>query len=121
MMQHPVSWWELASEDAAATASFMAEVFGWQLGGGADAGYWEALAGKADNGFFGGGIYQRNADSRAPLLLYITVEDVDAMAQKAQEHGGQVLDPPCDVEGLGRLAVIADPSGQPFGIIKRSF
>jgi uncharacterized protein len=120
-MHHPVSWWELASADEPATTEFLKTVFGWQLGGGADVGYWEALAGKADNGFFGGGIYQRNEQSHAPLILYITVDDVDALAQKVLEYGGRVIDEPCDVKGLGRLAVIADPSGQPFGIIKRSF
>ena len=42
---------------------------------------------------------------------YITVDDVDAVAGRAGELGGQVLAPPFDVMDAGRMAVIMDPTG----------
>ncbi len=43
--------------------------------------------------------------------LYIGTDDADALAQKVQAAGGQVLMPPFDVGDQGRMAVFADPGG----------
>ncbi len=42
---------------------------------------------------------------------YITVENVEAMAKKAQELGGKITMPPMDVLDSGRMATITDPTG----------
>ena len=43
--------------------------------------------------------------------LYITVTDVDASAEQAQELGGNMFMPPMDVPDVGRFCVIQDPQG----------
>src|SRR5918994_4687885 len=47
---------------------------------------------------------------------YVTVEDVDVAVAMAAELGGSVLMPAGDVEGIGRMAVIADPTGAAGGV-----
>lgn len=53
---------------------------------------------------------------------YIAVEDIDACVQRVPELGGTVKVPPRDIAEVGRVAVIADPSGaivslmQPAGL-----
>ena len=42
---------------------------------------------------------------------YVTVADVDAAAARAAELGATVEGEPVDVEGAGRMAVLADPEG----------
>ena len=121
MQNNPISWWELACPDAKATKEFFTKVFDWQITGGEFGDYSEVLAGKAENGFFGGGIYTHDKNSPAPLVLYITVEDVDAMAAKVKEHGGKITAEPFDIKGLGRLCFFTEPGGQVFGMIKRVF
>ena len=121
MHKHPVSWWELASIESKATVSFMRDVFEWELPTDEQETYYEQLAGSADNGFFGGGIYQNDTEGSSWLVLYITVDDVDAMAGKIEQHGGTILQRPFDVEGLGRLCLFEEPSGQKLAIIKRVF
>ena len=49
---------------------------------------------------------------------YVAVEDVDATTAKAKELGGSVLAEPMDVPTVGRIAVLRDPQGATFGIIK---
>jgi predicted enzyme related to lactoylglutathione lyase len=49
--------------------------------------------------------------------VYITVEDVDASAQKATELGGTIVVPPMDIQDVGRFSVIRDPQGAVFSII----
>jgi predicted enzyme related to lactoylglutathione lyase len=45
---------------------------------------------------------------------YVTVDDVDAFAEKAAGAGGMVMAPPFDVMDAGRMSVIADPTGAVF-------
>ena len=49
--------------------------------------------------------------AKSHWLSYVTVEDVDAMLEKAQELGASVLCPPTDIPETGRFAVIQDPQG----------
>jgi predicted enzyme related to lactoylglutathione lyase len=51
-------------------------------------------------------------------MVYISVEDCDAAAKKVAELGGQVCVPPTDLPEVGRFAVINDPTGATFSIIK---
>ena len=49
--------------------------------------------------------------------IYITVDDVDATARKAEAIGGKVVVPPTDIPKVGRFSVIKDPQGIPFSVI----
>ncbi len=50
--------------------------------------------------------------------MYLEVDDPDATATRAKELGGTVLVEPFDVPVAGRIAVLADPQGAVFGVIK---
>jgi predicted enzyme related to lactoylglutathione lyase len=52
-------------------------------------------------------------------LVYFAVDDTDASVAKAQELGGSVRMPPMDVP-VGRFAVVADPQGATFAVIRMS-
>jgi predicted enzyme related to lactoylglutathione lyase len=47
-------------------------------------------------------------------MIYISVDDADAAAAKAQQLGGTVLAPAFDVMDAGRMAVVQDPTGAVF-------
>jgi predicted enzyme related to lactoylglutathione lyase len=51
-------------------------------------------------------------------LQYIGTPDVDATADAAVRAGGSVLKPATDMQGAGRYAVLADPQGAVFAVIK---
>ena len=44
-------------------------------------------------------------------VVYFNVDNVDAAAGRAVNHGGELPDPPWDVPGIGRMAWIYDPQG----------
>jgi predicted enzyme related to lactoylglutathione lyase len=50
-------------------------------------------------------------------LVYFAVADCDAIASKAQELGGRVMVPPMDIP-QGRFAILSDPQGATFGVIR---
>src|SRR5919204_782027 len=109
-------WEELATSDADAAQRFYEQVFGWTT---------------ADMGPEYGGyrIFNRGETGVAGLMApedpvpthwkpYVAVEDPDATVAKATELGGETLLEPMDVPKVGRLAVLRDPQGAPFGIIR---
>jgi uncharacterized protein len=110
-------WDELGTTDADGAQRFYEEVFGWTT--------------KDMGEEFGGyRIFQRGDEQLAGLMAnprpeipamwtpYIGVDDTDALCKKATELGAQTIVEPMDVPTVGRFAILKDPQGAVFGIIK---
>jgi len=50
-------------------------------------------------------------------MIYFGVADCDASCEQVRSLGGSVSVPPTDVPGVGRFAVVADPTGAFFSVI----
>jgi uncharacterized protein len=111
------SWVDLATSDADAAKSIYSELFGWQSEDmPAERGTYTIfrLDGKDVAACFAQG---GDGDGVPPHWnSYVTVEDVDASVSRTGGLGGSVLMPAGDVEGLGRMGVIADPTGAPLAL-----
>src|SRR4051812_38012432 len=102
------SWAELATGDAAEAKAFYTSVFGWDY---------------EDNPIPGDGVYSMatrdggyvaalfDSDQPPHWSCYVTVASADEAAALASEHGADVMAEPFDVMDVGRMAVIADPTG----------
>ena len=51
-------------------------------------------------------------------LVYFAVDDCDATVEKAAGSGANVMKPADDIPGIGRFAILTDPQGAAFAIIK---
>lgn len=51
-------------------------------------------------------------------LTYIQVANVDLVAQSAVQNGGRIIREAFDVPGVARIAIVEDPLGSQFGIVK---
>jgi predicted enzyme related to lactoylglutathione lyase len=71
---------------------------------------------KADGENAGGAM--QNPDAPAAWYPYLATDDVDASVAKARKLGAQTFAGPFDIETVGRLAVLADPTGATFGLYK---
>ena len=91
-------WAELGTTDVEAATAFYGEVFGWEADG-------------ARFRFAGNDVAGVQAAGEARWRSRLSVEDVDALAERVRELGGEVLGEPIDVESAGRLAAVADPTG----------
>jgi len=102
-------WIELATNDAAAAKSFYSSVFGWKINDIPlpDGSVYTMLQ---VDGHDLGALYE-NKESAPAWNSYVSVASVDESAQRTQENGGNVVAPPFDVMDVGRMAVIADPTG----------
>jgi uncharacterized protein len=111
-------WYELMTPDAAAAMAFYGVVVGWSFGNSEE--YREI---KASDGEFVGGILQLSPEMLAGgahpgWYGYLTVDDVDATLASITAAGGQVFMPARDMAGVGRIAMVADPQGAPFYVMR---
>jgi len=112
-------WNELYTRQPDAALAFYKAVFGWgfnpmPMGDGPP--YQIALVGERPNG--GIMAMQPGMDFPPNWLVYFAVDDCDARLEKAKKGGGEVLMGPMDAGGIGRFAVLKDPQGAVFAIIK---
>ena len=114
-------WYELLTNDADAAARFYGAVIGWQnrAAEGSDRGYRIFGIGGADVGGlmpFPAGA--ESAGMRPIWLGYVAVENVDAAAADIVRDGGTQHMPPTDIPGVGRFAMLADPQGVMFYVMR---
>ncbi len=114
------SWCELMTRDADASKKFYADVLGWEMEAmpmGEGSSYTVVKAG----GEAVGGIMAMPPEVPAQVPThwgaYVTVEDVDAVAKKAQDIGATVLVPPTDIPNVGRFCTFQDPQGAVLSVI----
>lgn len=115
-------WYELLTGDAAAAKVFYDQVVGWHIDAQAPPGGMDYRMIKTGSDH-AGGVMQLSADMIAggakPVWLgYFGVDDVDASAAAIAADGGTVHLPPFDIPGIGRLAMLSDPQGIPFYIMR---
>ena len=106
------AWDELHAVDVDAAKSFYGAVAGWTTEPFME-GY-EAF--NSGDTTVGGLMKERSNSPVSYWLSYFAVEDTDATAAKAMELGAGVTLPPETMEGVGRYAVLTDPTGAAFGI-----
>jgi predicted enzyme related to lactoylglutathione lyase len=51
-------------------------------------------------------------------MVYFAVDDSDRAVEKAKGMGAQVMIPPTDIPNIGRFAVLNDPQGADFAVIR---
>ena len=51
-------------------------------------------------------------------MVYFATDDCDATVQKASQLGASVIRPAEDIPGVGRFAILADPQGAAFALLK---
>src|SRR5436305_7744234 len=115
-------WYELLTPDIAGAKDFYDAVVGWNIAGKSDLPNDYRMIGRSD-GKFAGGAMQINDEmqqhgARPTWLGYIRVPDVDQSVAAIQREGGQVHMPAFDIPGVGRVAMVTDPQGAPFYVMK---
>jgi len=107
-------WDELHATDTEAATRHYGELFGWTTSRPME-NYEIFAAGETQVA----GLYRKGDNAPgAYWLAYLGVDDVDASFSNAQDLGAGVVIGPEDIEGIGRFAVITDPTGAAVGLFK---
>ena len=115
-------WYELLTRDAKAAKAFYDTVVGWNIDAEAPPGGMDYRMINASDGQVGG-VMQLDANmiaggARPVWLGYFGVDDVDATVAAMTADGAQVQMPAFDIPNVGRLAMLADPQGVPFYVMR---
>jgi uncharacterized protein len=117
-------WYELMTPDPDAATKFYGSVIGWHIGARSDSspgGKDYRMIGRSDGGFAGGVLAitpdMASHGARPTWLGYLHVNDVDASVRAITADGGKLLMPAMDLP-VGRIAMMADPMGAVFYVMK---
>ena len=115
-------WYELMSPDPEGSKAFYDSVVGWNIGEGVPEYNGYRMIGRSDGGFAGGVLpltdEMQQHGARPTWLGYLHAPDVDGSVAKIEQAGGKALMPAFDIPNVGRVAMVADPQGAPFYIMK---
>ena len=116
-------WYELMTPDPEDSKAFYDAVVGWNIsdeGPPEYGGY--RMIGRSDGKHAGGVLpltdEMQQHGARPAWLGYIHVNDVDEKLKAIETAGGRTLLPANDIPGVGRIAMVADPQGAPFYVMK---
>lgn len=118
-------WYELITPDPdGARAFYPAVVGGWSIDAtsetmpnGAEYRMIRRSDGKEEGGLMKLSSDMQEHGARPMWAGYINVDDVDRTIVAIQGDGGQVYMPAMDIGGVGRIAMVSDPSGAAFYIM----
>jgi predicted enzyme related to lactoylglutathione lyase len=115
-------WAELFTDNVNVAKTFYQEVFGWKFestGAGKDAYTLVRADGRPIAGIVH---YAKPADAARAgrWLAFMSVPDVAGAASLTNNAGGKVIAAPRVIPGRGEVAVLADPEGALFGVIRSS-
>lgn len=121
-LQGSLIWYELMTPDPEGAKAFYDAVVGWDIGPKLPGDMDYRMIGRSDGGN-AGGVLRLTEDMVAhgakPIWLgYVGVDHVDGAIAQIEAKGGKVLMPASDVPDVGRIAMVADPLGAPFYIMK---
>jgi len=114
-------WYELLTPDPVGSKSFYDAVIGWDIepqpAGEMD---YRMIRAGSDNV---GGVMRLDEEmaqhgAKPVWLGYVAVDDVDAAVAKVEANGGKTHLPAFDIPDIGRIAMVADPQGNPFYMMK---
>ena len=115
-----LAWTELYTHDVEAAARFYGGLFGWKADAAAtpDGGEYTVfdLDGQPAAGMMA--IREEWGEMPANWSIYLAVEDLEESLALVESKGGKVLNPPMEVEGVGRFSFIQDPLGAYLSVIQ---
>jgi formylglycine-generating enzyme required for sulfatase activity len=123
-MANTFDWVEITTRNGAETASFYERLFGWriiqkQTAGGSDVWIFDTGGEPRLENLRRGGIWERPEGDPMGVVVYVVVDDIEAVLHRARELGGRVITGKTP-QGRAHRACFADPSGNRLGLWEES-
>lgn len=115
------TWVDLSTHDLDATKAFYSGLFGWTFEDqGEEFGHYQLV--RNGDALVGGAmdVSAFTSPDCQPLPsawgVFLSVDDADSTVATAKESGVQIFSEPMDVGAMGRMAILADPTGAQIGL-----
>ena len=117
-MPNPVLQFQILSKTPDETAKFYSTLFGWTVDPNNRLGYRRFHTGSKQG--IQGGIWPAPPQSPNFVQLFVGVDDVKMAANRAEELGAKLLIPPTTLPEGDEMAVLLDPQGMSFAVIRQA-
>lgn len=114
-MGAPVLQWQLVTTNPEQLARFYGDLFGWSVSADNALGYRQVDTGDSR---LPGGMWPAPPTGHNFVQLFVGVPDVEHAVARAKELGGRVIVPPTALPDGDVMAVLADPCGVTFGVMR---
>ncbi len=113
-----VTHFEITADDVQRAKRFY-EIFDWEIVDSGTPGmdYWLAHTGKETEMGTSGAIMPRSYNSQ-PAIIWVSVDDLDAMVERVKSAGGSITGEKQTVPGVGDTIYAKDTEGNTFGMIQ---
>jgi len=112
-MANPVTWFEVIGKDSAGLQKFYRDVFSWKMTPPVkEMGNYSMLEGHEPG--IGGGI----GEGDARVSIYAEVDDPQVYVDKATRAGARLIMPVTTITPTTTIAMLIDPAGNTFGVMK---
>ena len=116
-MPNPFVHCELASTNVPKAKEFYAKLFAWKLKDWSmptPGGKYTLI--EVGKGTGGGMMKQMIPKAGSAWMPYVFVDDIEAATKKAKKLGARIMKDVDEVEGMGWLSIIVDPTGAMLGL-----
>jgi predicted enzyme related to lactoylglutathione lyase len=116
-------WNELLTNDVEAAKTFYGEIMGWTYDEmtGPEGAYYVAFKSNNPVCAIAPMPAAAAADTPAHWFSYIEIDQLDASIASAKAAGATVLRDPLDLQDVGRIAIVQDPTGAVVGWVTPDF
>jgi uncharacterized protein len=112
-------WNELYTSDAKKAGDFYSNLFGWSREPMQTPTGEYTIFKKGDAQAAGMMQISKEMEAMPPhWMVYFAVDDSDRTVEKAKGMGARVMVPPTDIPNIGRFAILNDPQGADFAVIR---
>jgi len=115
-MGSPVIHWQMLSNKPEELAAFYSRLFGWKVDANNPLGY-RAIDTGSKSGI-GGGIWPAPPQAPTFTQIFMQVTDLKATFQQALSLGAKAIVAPQTLPQGDEMAILLDPQGMSFGLIK---
>jgi predicted enzyme related to lactoylglutathione lyase len=117
-MPQPVVHFEIPADNPERLSEFYRELFGWEVEKRSGRGdYWLLHTRGGARAAIDGAMFRREHPHERPLN-YVQVPSAEEYAARAERLGGRVILLRAAVPGVGHVAILADPEGNPIGLLE---
>lgn len=110
---------EISADDPERLAGFYRRIFGWDITVHPSLAGYQFIQATTQHDVNGGIVRRDSLPTGAGLNIY-EVDDVPTAIDQIIDAGGTLLRPLRVIPDVGHLAYLADPQGNPFGVITHS-
>ncbi len=112
-MPNPICHFEICVKNLKAGTEFYSKLFGWEIHEDTNLQYGAVSTGEDP----GGGIFQLQGDMKPYVTVYVKVDDINAMLEKAKGNGAFIIQEKKMIsEEYGYYGMFADPDGNVIGL-----